>query len=270
MSNPQPPQGGQMPGGPMPVPGQDPAGHGTPPPAPHGYQQMPQGQPLPPAKPKKPFFKRVWFWILVVLVVVIGGCSAALAGGGDTDTGSAAEAPAEDGTDAQAAAAEDGDAAPAEGAAADDGAAAEEDADSAEAAEDESASSAVVGDPVEVGDWTITVTGIEDGISSVGNEYFGEEAQGQYVKVGLEVTNNGSSAEYFSDSAVTLLDADGNEYSSSTDSMYLEEGAVIFDEINPGNTLDGTALYDVPEGVEITTISISDGFFGSPVEVAVG
>jgi hypothetical protein len=33
------------------------------------------------APPKKKFYKRVWFWLLIAVVVLFGGCTAILAGG---------------------------------------------------------------------------------------------------------------------------------------------------------------------------------------------
>jgi len=36
----------------------------------------------PPGGPPKKFYKRVWFWLLIVVVLGLGGCSAVLIGGG--------------------------------------------------------------------------------------------------------------------------------------------------------------------------------------------
>jgi len=43
-------------------------------------EQMPTAQ-RPAEPPKKKFYKRVWFWLLIAVVVLFGGCSALLAGG---------------------------------------------------------------------------------------------------------------------------------------------------------------------------------------------
>jgi hypothetical protein len=49
------------------------------PPQPGGYGPAPGGYGQP---PKKPVYKRVWFWILIVLAVGISGCSALVFGAG--------------------------------------------------------------------------------------------------------------------------------------------------------------------------------------------
>ncbi len=46
-----------------------------------GKWYPPQPQQPPADRPKKKFYTRVWFWILVVFALGVGGCSAILAGG---------------------------------------------------------------------------------------------------------------------------------------------------------------------------------------------
>lgn len=47
------------------------------------------------------------------------------------------------------------------------------------------------------------------------------------------------------------------------------EGAVsLLDEINPGNSLEGTPYFDVPEGTDIVAIDIDAGFLSDPVRVS--
>jgi len=52
-----------------------------------GYWRGTDGNWYPPQQtpgeaPKKKFYKRVWFWLLIVVVLGLGGCSAVLIGGG--------------------------------------------------------------------------------------------------------------------------------------------------------------------------------------------
>lgn len=39
------------------------------------------------------------------------------------------------------------------------------------------------------------------------------------------------------------------------------------DEINPGNSIDGTIYFDVPEGTNVVPIDINAGFLSDPVRV---
>ena len=46
----------------------------------------PQPQATPEKKEKKPFYKRVWFWLLVALVLLLGGCIAIVGSASKTVT----------------------------------------------------------------------------------------------------------------------------------------------------------------------------------------
>src|SRR5665213_1755411 len=48
-------------------------------------EQMPTAQ-RPAEPPKKKFYKRVWFWLLIAVVVLFGGCTAILVGAGKAVT----------------------------------------------------------------------------------------------------------------------------------------------------------------------------------------
>ncbi|MDR4215860.1 DUF4352 domain-containing protein, partial [Bacillus paralicheniformis] len=74
---------------------------------------------------------------------------------------------------------------------------------------------ATIGTPVEVGDFTGTIEGIEHGIAEVGNEYFGAQAQGQFVIVSASILNNGIKAERFFTDSMKLIDEQGREHSYS-------------------------------------------------------
>lgn len=67
------------------------------------------------------------------------------------------------------------------------------------------------------------------------------------------------------------VDDQGREFNYSSDAtMYgASEGAVsLLDEINPGNSLEGTLYFDVPEGTDIVAIDIDAGFLSDPVRVS--
>ncbi|HZK04558.1 MAG TPA: DUF4352 domain-containing protein [Actinomycetaceae bacterium] len=222
------------------------------------YQPNEHGQPVPnqpvpiqyqaPApEPKRSWFARHKILTAIIAVVVLGGIGAAI-GGGDDDVprASTSSAGADAPTDAGSpdVSQEAGEPAPAD------------------------ETQAAIGDTVEVGDFTVTVNGAETGISRVGNEYFGEVAQGQFVTVAVTVSNISDSAEYFHYSDQNLIDEQGREHSASTAASYLEAEDFFLTKINPGNTVEGVLLYDIPADALPVGLELSGGFLSSDVVVS--
>ncbi|WP_433701394.1 DUF4352 domain-containing protein [Nocardiopsis sp. CA-288880] len=116
------------------------------------------------------------------------------------------------------------------------------------------AESVGMGEPGTVGQWEVTVNGIETA-ATYGDEFSQETAQGEYAIVDLTVKNTGTEATIFDSSAISLVDSEGNTHSSSgsltADSLFLEQ-------INPGNEVSGSAAVDVPKGTEITEVEVTD------------
>ncbi|WP_150239582.1 DUF4352 domain-containing protein [Nocardiopsis quinghaiensis] len=111
-----------------------------------------------------------------------------------------------------------------------------------------------VGEPGTVSQWQVTVNGIETA-STYGGQFSQEQAQGEFRIVNMTVENTGSEATVFDSSAISLVDGEGNEYSSNT---MLEDESLFLEQINPGNQVSGTVVFDVPEGTEVTEIRVED------------
>lgn len=201
-------------------------------------------------KAKKPIYKRVWFWILAVIALAV----VVTAVGGDEE-GESSESSDDSGSE--------------ESAESDDSSADEGEASDEEDEGSEEAEVASLGEPVAVGDWEITVSSVGERTAQVGDEFLSTDAQGEFLPVEVSLTNNGSSAESFFASDFVVIDADGREFSYSSDaSMYSgEAGLSILDEVNPGNTLSGYLYFDVAETADIQKVHINDGWFADPIEV---
>ena len=225
----------------------------------HGTQHG-TGPAQPGRKPKKPLLKRWWFWVLAVLAlfIVIG-----IAGGGG-DESATDSAASDQGADSQSA----------EEAPADEDAAEEDTADeAAEDSADEAPAAYGLGDAVPTGDWEITVSNVESGVSQVGDQYLNATAQGQYILVDVEVKNTGSEPSYFFEGDVKLLDDAGNTYATDSEaSLYTTESGDVFllEEINPGNTASGVLVFDVPADASPNVLEFQGGIFDTPAEVALG
>jgi len=84
--------------------------------------------------------------------------------------------------------------------------------------------------------------------SYVGNEYFGEEASGEFLIFNLEVKNLGNEAEYINNE-IYIIDEQEREFSQDDDTWAYLEDNFIFEELNPSLTKKGQIIFDVPKGI---------------------
>jgi hypothetical protein len=212
--------------------------------APPAPEQMPE---QPQAKAKKPFYKRAWFIVLAVIVVI----SLASQGGGSDDTDASASASGAAASDAAAPAAED----------------ATSDVKAEEPPAPE-ASNPGIGQPAADGKFNFVVNGVDCSATQLGNEYVGTQAQGQFCIVDVMITNIGDKAQSFFGDNAKLFNAQGQEFSADSEAaIYLEDSASLYEEINPGNTLNSKVVFDVPTGTTPTAIELHDSMFSGGVTV---
>ncbi|GAB2662593.1 DUF4352 domain-containing protein [Prescottella soli] len=126
----------------------------------------------------------------------------------------------------------------------------------------ESPTDARIGTPVRDGKFEFVVNGVEAGVPSVGvNEYLTEKAQGQFVLVRMTVRNIGDRAQSFTTSAQKLVDAQDRQYSvDSMATITLDQG-VAFEQVNPGNSVEATIVFDVPPGTVPAVLEVHDSVF---------
>ncbi|NEC93298.1 DUF4352 domain-containing protein, partial [Streptomyces sp. SID12501] len=119
--------------------------------------------------------------------------------------------------------------------------------DTPPAEESPASSVAGIGTPVRDGKFEFTVTGVEPGVTRVGDDMFGQDAQGQFLLVHVTVTNIGDEAQYFDGSSQKLTDTQGRTHSADTGAaIYLGDAQSFLNQINPGNSVQGTVVFDVP------------------------
>lgn len=139
-------------------------------------------------------------------------------------------------------------------------------------ASNESSSQTVakLGDTVTDGDFSFVASNMKCGIKQYGGEYANAKAQGQYCQFDIAVTNNGDDAQYFSGTDQYLFSADGKKFESdSSAAIYADSSNTWLDKVNPGNTLKGLLIFDVPADVELDHLELHDGIFSTGVEVSV-
>jgi hypothetical protein len=118
---------------------------------------------------------------------------------------------------------------------------------------------------VQDGSLAFTVTDVETGVRVLGDSFLRTEAQGMYVLVHVSVRNIGSESQTFMGANQTLLDAQGREFTadSSAALMNVPNSESFFTPINPGNTVEGVLVFDVPEGLSPAAIELHESMFSS-------
>jgi hypothetical protein len=122
--------------------------------------------------------------------------------------------------------------------------------------------------PVRDAGLEFTVTGIECGIARVGSSAFGEDAQGQFCKILVTIKNIGNEAELWTDSNAYAYIAAGQKFETSSASFYLEDlGNGFLENINPGNSVHGVLLYDIPQDQALVSVELHADFLSRGVTV---
>lgn len=126
-----------------------------------------------------------------------------------------------------------------------------------------------LGKPTTDGKFQFTVTGMKCGVASVGPAEFGQKAQGQFCLVDVQVKNVAKTAEIFNDSSQKAYDAAGTEFSvDSGAAIYANKDYSTFlEQINPGNTVRGKLVFDVPKGAKLASVVLHESLFTAGVRV---
>jgi Domain of unknown function (DUF4352) len=127
-----------------------------------------------------------------------------------------------------------------------------------------------IGDVVKDGKFSFKATKVETGVARVGGEYLGSDAQGQYILVHVTVKNIGDEAQLFSGSSQKLIDSRNRKYDTDTGAaaLGLKNSNAFLNNINPGNTVKGILLFDVPKNFKIKAVELHDSIFSDGVTVA--
>ena len=215
-------------------------------------QQSPQ-QPAPYVPPAPtPVARRSWFarhkvltTLAALLVVIIG--ATALNGGGSSDTDAGSDtAGTTTGTDSA-------------------------DTPAAPAAEAPAEELPGIGATVADGKFEFVVTQVDPGVTRVGNDMIGQDAQGQYVLVHVTVTNIGDEAQSFDGSSQKATDTEGRTHSADgAAAVYLGDANSFLNQINPGNQVEGVVVFDIPADATLAEIELHDSPFSGGVTVAIG
>lgn len=127
-----------------------------------------------------------------------------------------------------------------------------------------------IGTPVSDGDFEFTVTKVNPGVSSIGTSPITKQAQGQFVLVYMTVKNNGKSQAFFDVTAQKMMDQQGRELTADAGAGFYVDPKNVLAQINPGNTVKGIVVYDIPADSVPTSIKVHDSFLsgGATIRLA--
>lgn len=143
---------------------------------------------------------------------------------------------------------------------------------SAQADTSNTSSTAKIGEPARDGKFEFTVQSVECGKTSVGtNEYLTKKAQGQFCLLKLTVKNIGDEKQSLFSSNQKLFNAAGQEYSADdTATMYAssDDASTWLNDINPGNSVSGVIVFDLPKDQTPIRAELHDSAFSGGVKVS--
>jgi hypothetical protein len=130
---------------------------------------------------------------------------------------------------------------------------------------------AKIGQAVRDGKFEFTVTGFSCGQTSVGtNQYLTKQAQGQFCMLNLSIKNIGDQAQSLFSGNQKLLNGSTQYSADDTATLYAGPSgstSTWFNDINPGNSVSGTIVFDVPKGVTPTQAELHDSAFSGGIKV---
>jgi hypothetical protein len=130
---------------------------------------------------------------------------------------------------------------------------------------------AKIGEAANDGKFSFTVNSFKCGETSVGDQYLSKNAQGQYCRLNISVKNIGNEAQTLDTDSQYLYNASGQKYSSdSTATVYAapSSNSPWYASVNPGNTITGDILFDVPKDSVPITAELHDSALSGGVKVS--
>jgi hypothetical protein len=129
--------------------------------------------------------------------------------------------------------------------------------------------SAGVGSKVRDGKFEFVVTGMDCSKSKVGNEYLNTTAQGKFCVISVTVKNIGDEPRTFT-GANQKAYAGKTEFTNDSEAeIYVNSDAQTFlEDVNPGNSVKGKLVFDVPKSTKLTEIELHDGFLSGGARVS--
>lgn len=106
---------------------------------------------------------------------------------------------------------------------------------------------------------TLTVASTER-TQKLQDSIFEYSTANEYFVVNIHYTNTSNEAQNLWAADFVLVDTDGKEYTTNRDVSLALEDPIIIEEVNPGLTVQGTVVFEVPPGTEFTEMRLDESF----------
>lgn len=137
------------------------------------------------------------------------------------------------------------------------------DAGAEKSPDDESGEEKAPADPADVTVETdavkVTVLSIER-TQELSDSLWESTTSNEYVVIDISYTNKSSESLDLWANDIVLVDSEGKEYEADTDVSLAVESPIIIEEINPGLTVEGTLVYEVPPGTEFAELRFEESY----------
>lgn len=123
------------------------------------------------------------------------------------------------------------------------------------------------------GQFEFKVLAMTCGLKSVGVDFLASKAQGQFCVIKMQVTNTGTDAQTLFDTNQYVYDAAGRKYEADLSagiSANSSDSQVWIAPINPGNSVTGVMVYDMPKGDKPASIEVHDSAFSGGATIQLG
>ena len=136
--------------------------------------------------------------------------------------------------------------------------------------EDKATAIAKLNEAARDGKFEFIVKGVECGKTTIGaNQYITKDAQGQFCLMTINVKNIGDKAQGFFGTNQKLLNAQNQQYAADDAAgVYIDQNySTLFSNINPGNSVEGVIVFDIPKDQTPVTAELHDSSFSNGVKI---
>ncbi len=128
-----------------------------------------------------------------------------------------------------------------------------------------------LGTPIREGSFEFVVQKVECGKASVDSKYLSEKPQGEFCLVSITVKNVGTQPQRFLDVNQKAISATGAGFAADSKAAYVASDGhpMSLTPVNPGNTMTGVMVYDVPKDTKITKMELHETTVSRGVTVKV-